>query len=87
LFFRVVGGNSSSFGTEQESDSPQLIDISDIQTNGFTATTTLPTDYTMKKVSLCFYTCQNNYHNLLFKFSNSEVRPRNQAMRIWKRIK
>jgi hypothetical protein len=93
LFFRVLGGNSSTFGTVQDFDSPQMTDI-EVNSSGTTldyrSTTLSPTSSSsilnVKHVSLCYYSCNRN-QDLIFKFSNTEVRPRNKAIRVWKRTK
>jgi hypothetical protein len=90
LFFRVLGGNSSSFNVVQEENSPRLTAVNfeentnkifgyiNVIANGelsdcvFTGWSSSYTDY--------------KYNTLRFRVSSEEVRPRNQAIRIWKRV-
>lgn len=92
LFFRVEGKNSSEFGTVQEQASPRLTNVQtrlkttqgDLQS---TITINSNNEYSMF-VSTAHASCDNVgcYRGLAFKESADEVRPRNMAVRIWKRI-
>ncbi len=92
MFFRVVGGNSSSFTDVQEENSPHLIEVEyggwmnyidkvDIaEANRFE-------QYQHQHVtSGCGGGESCSWMGMAFKVSSGEVRPRNQAMRIWKRV-
>jgi hypothetical protein len=91
LFFRVVGGNASSFGVIQEENDKRLTYVKDHQiTTRYRNTISIPKD---GRVSNLIYTGDypgtgaiNNMH-LSFSVNSGEVRPRNQAIRVWKRVK
>ncbi len=87
LFFRVLGDNSSSFETIQEENSPRLIKVRTRQAGSGTfaarevnATADWSRDY---------YTggTDGSPIQLDLIVSSGEVRPRNQAIKVWKRIK
>ena len=94
IFFRVEGGNSSAFGQIQEEDSPRLIkseydmlsyvDVPslaryavDIPANGE------PTPFTF----IAPNTTPNTFFRQKLTVSKGEVRPKNMAMRVWRRVK
>ena len=90
LFFRAEGGASEKFnGNVQEGDSPRLISV-DVHDKNINETSrwvpVTPGVYTRDLFSghACSPSCTSVFQNFLV--SLAEVRPRNQAIRIWKRI-
>jgi len=88
LFFRTEGGNSNKFNDKiQEGDSPRLVMVdSHYDNKNWTQWASI---ITPGVYSNDVYTGTNGgpvevYQNYLV--SLAEVRPRNQAIRIWKRI-
>jgi hypothetical protein len=85
LFFRVLGNNWSSFNLIQEENSPRLIRIRTWQSSGtykeaeVTASGSYSTDYFTGGTS-------GDPIQLDLIVSSGEVRPRNQAISIWKRV-
>lgn len=86
IFFRVVGGNAAYFGTVQTEDSPRLVHVhredtadnvakydTDVYADG------KPSGSIDADVSI------RADRALQFTVSAAEVRPRNTAMRVWKR--
>jgi len=87
LFFRVNGGNATEFGDVQEADSPRLKNVNILYT-----TSTTPDDIEVPadgSWSPYIYSgsASGGPYNMRFQHSTVEVRPRNQAIRLWKRIK
>ncbi len=87
LFFRVLGENSAPFGETQNDSSPRLIEVRsygvyppnynhivDIVADGNWSENLFSGSFTGG------YSYANN-----FKVSSGEVRPRNKAVRVWKR--
>ena len=88
LFFRAEGGDSSSFGDIQEDNTRRL---KFVETSRYYSTGSKETkvgswtdmyrvDDVSDKVDL------SNAPDIRFYISGGEIRPRNMAMRIWKRI-
>jgi len=87
IFFRVAGGNASSFGQIQEENSPRLIHVSrhlpihqarsEIEVNVFSNGE--------PSVIIDAERSVDRDIGLQFTVSDGEVRPRNMAIRIWKR--
>jgi hypothetical protein len=92
LFFRVLGGGSATFEQIQEENSPRvskvqnsnLVELNQVKED---SSLSLPTGVWSNKI----WTGQAPGHGsnifLRFSVSDGEVRPRNRAMRIWKRSK
>jgi hypothetical protein len=83
VFFRVTGGDAASFGQVQEDNAPHL--------TGFTCYddgTSVALNNPRSTQHSLSETCRkpNTYLNgISFSVSGGEVRPRNMAIRIWKR--
>lgn len=75
LFFRAEGGGSLPFGSLQESSSNKIL----IQHNN----TTSPIGYISDGVISALSGTPSTTYSLFSK--NEEIRPRNKAVRIWKR--
>ena len=88
LFFRVLGGNSAQFGVTQEENSPRLTDVewgsykTDCHT-GMGVKPVPPGTWSQWIGSGVLHSCKADGHR--FYASGGEVRPRNKAIRIWKR--
>jgi hypothetical protein len=88
-FFRAVGGNSAKFGTVQQEGTKRLTNV--YRGEGFVSNningwrTIVPgqdSEYMWSGDNA--RTGYPNRVNMRFHVSNDEVRPRNQAVRIWK---
>ncbi len=89
LFFRAEGKGSATYGQIQEENSPRITDL-DYQSSNFSNPAKLnprwsSTVYTGDHVTNS--SLSDTQYGLRFMVSSGEVRPRNQAIRIWKRIK
>jgi hypothetical protein len=85
LFFRAEGGGSAAFGEKQEESSYRLTQVENKRCSGGN-----PINVNVGTWSDYVYTGSDGnteYWCLRFMVSNSEVRPSNKAMRIWKRTK
>lgn len=94
VFFRAEGGNSSSFGEIQEENSPRLVHAAYNHHNDDEGTYSWnvdikadnkPTDVVLTGVYVAGR--YDSETGLSFRVSSGEVRPRNMAIRIWKRVK
>jgi hypothetical protein len=91
LFFRVLGENSSDFGVQEESDR-SLTEVSNMfaTVRDLTYKVGVPKNGTVSDILYSDdYTSSNNSMTrtmLKFRTSNDEIRPKNQAIRISKRI-
>lgn len=95
IFFRVVGGNANAFGYVQEDNAPTLTDAwagwhgrwgLDFVKNGTMVTPKGDWSqwiYTGVGTERLGY---GKFQLLKFKRASGEVRPRNMAVRIWKRL-
>jgi hypothetical protein len=86
LFFRAEGGNSVTFGNIQEENSPRLSKVQNF--NGYERTNS--TDIQPGNWSPHIYSGGNSngtLQSLAFFVSSGEVRPRNMAIRVWKRTR
>jgi len=85
LFFRAEGGNSSKFGDVQGENSPRIIEVyasyGDKRKQDHSK-------ITPGGLSEAIYSGSDSGRDIILTFlaSDGEVRPRNQAIRIWKRI-
>lgn len=88
LFFRVWGGNSAPYNTIQEQDDHRLTGVQTVHTYpGNPIGITIPINRTSGGVvtgKIEFG--QETTFGLVFAVSGSEVRPRNSAIRIWRRV-
>jgi hypothetical protein len=85
LFFRAVGEGSEAFGQTQGENSPRLI-----KADQGTSSYSTSMDIQPGAWSQYIYTGDStgsNHRGLQFLVSSGEVRPRNQAIRIWERTK
>lgn len=86
LFFRVLGGNSEPFETVQVENSPR---ITEVWTDGTFEhqyhNYIYPNNQFSAGVSSGDWT-NNGHWTLRFKQSAGEVRPRNTAVRIWRKM-
>lgn len=86
LFFRVLGGGSAQFGVTQEADSPRLTNVSKILTGCCNNNIVIsPNGSWSSVISTGSNWSLASYWGLRFSQSSTEVRPRNKAVRIWKR--
>ncbi len=90
LFFRAEGGGAASFGQIQEENSPRLINarykLSEEGCNegcGLKSIEVNKNEWSKGVFTGC--ESEGNYVSLQFLTSNGEVRPRNNAVRIWRR--
>jgi hypothetical protein len=84
LFFRVLGGNSNEFGTNQDSNSPRLVAVSSVGGSAANDINVIPDANPSSPVNV-----GGNAGDLLgltFKVSSDEVRPQNTAVRVWLRV-
>jgi len=94
VFFRVEANNKSvEFGQVQEESSPRLVNVTAIHDQG--TYVPKPISYMPLGIVPGIWSDQvhtgnlrasNFYASLKFYVSSAEVRPRNMAIRIWKRI-
>jgi hypothetical protein len=89
VFFRVTGGEAATFGQVQEDNSPRLSEVNGLledqkaqhsQSNWWN--NTIPREGWSNWV-ITGWTGQVNF--IRFQMSGGEVRPRNMAIRVWKR--
>ena len=85
LFFRAEGGNSTAFGAIQEENAPRLTNVKYCTSNCGTETSNVALYPNSWSYSL--WAGASNQKGLYHKYltSGGEVRPRNMAIRIWKR--
>lgn len=83
VFFRVVGGESSSFGEVQEGNSPRLTRVDRVRTSTYGAVEISANG----EASAAFDADDSSFSDrgMTFTVSGGETRPRNMAIRIWKR--
>ena len=85
----MVGGAAGGFGTTQEDNTRRIVAIKDTQTGGdFTLEMTLEAtgEYVGKLWTVSNYAPDAQYWSKSYKVSSGEIRPRNQATRLWRRI-
>jgi hypothetical protein len=87
LFFRAEGGDSAKFEELQKDSSPKLIAVTSVYQSFDIVSTRM--EVKSGEVSQTIYTGSDGpqHFGLKFEVSGGEVRPRNKAIRIWKRIK
>lgn len=86
LFFRVYGGDSASFGTTQSENAPRLVslkvDYGETEHPGSDAINISADDQWSGVLSLW----GDDWGQKLYaKASSGEVRPRNTAIKVWRR--
>jgi hypothetical protein len=91
LFFRAEGGGSAAFGSIQNENSPRLSQISRIKdgpTNkGLDQLNITISPGSWTNVKLTVMVSNDDWRSWDIYVPDGEVRPRNQAIRVWKRIK
>ena len=96
LFFRVEGGKANDFGKTQKEQARSLqVTQGHCSTQSGTCIDNgdhfnVPISVTNHLFSKAFHTGDhgpNGQHGLNFKYTTDENRPRNQAMRIWIRVR
>lgn len=85
LFFRAEGQQSDQFGTVQDSSAPRITSISTIYRTSYLYSINVPLNGQSSAVSSGSNTGVFGHWGLAFTASNMENRPRNTAIRIWKR--
>lgn len=90
LFFRVLGGGSQQFGVTQAANSPRLTHVNHLTMTGIRELVTISADDRFSDPITSGPVAPpgiptTNYWGLRFSQSSDEVRPRNTAVRIWKR--
>ena len=89
LFFRAEGGNARSFGTIQEELTKAISVKSEYKPSNYEYDVehAITSTYDSKFLFTGSYFANPNYFSLNFRHSTDEIRPRNQAIRIWIRVK
>jgi len=86
LFFRVVGGESAAFGHVQENNAPRVTEVDEGMVGENHATHIhLPIGGWSGRVKSGDHPDWGDWAALRFHTQGGEVRPRNMAMRLWKR--
>jgi hypothetical protein len=86
VFFRVTGGLAASFGQVQEYDAPQVTNFSAVlYGRGNSVLVANRTLYQLRKGMVSTTSGGCIHGDIQFTTSNAEVRPRNMAIRVWKR--
>lgn len=87
LFFRTIGGGSEQFEVIQEENSPKLEQVNTVQIppNKYVTVSTNGT-WSAAVSTGAADIGSTDVWGLRFALSKGEVRPRNTAVRIWKRI-
>ncbi|XP_037051404.1 uncharacterized protein LOC119085197 [Bradysia coprophila] len=85
LFFRAEGGSSAAFGQIQTEGSPRLTSVRGrIALSAATSSITVAPGVATPNLSVGA-TGATNHWGMSFTVSSAEVRPRNSAIRIWRR--
>ena len=89
-FFRVLGGGSASFGLVQKDNSREIVNATYVTTNANNDTAVHDFINFSSDNSNAIQTCYEYNHNnrkdgILFGKQQGEIRPINQAIKIWKR--
>lgn len=90
LFFRVLGGASAAFGTTQNGDSPRLTNVRSSKSSANHEVTITPgnwTDPALISAGTSYTSGGGDWESLQFYVTSVETRPKNTAVRIWKRTK
>lgn len=83
LFFRVLGAGSAAFGSVQEENSPRLTDVASFAGSAPSGQVSVPIgswSFTIRSGG-----SSGSLQAMQFRASGGEVRPRNGAVRIWRR--
>lgn len=80
LFFRAAGGGSAAFGSTQEEFSPRITQITSLEFSGAIIRTLTPNGFISVGARP-----PTDHWGLYITQSTGEVRPRNSAIRIWRR--
>ena len=93
MFFRVIGDKTAQFGQNQDEAVPKLSKVNITEAKGWAINVNLQSIITPGEWSKLLYTGDNfpdgranYYQHINFYVSNDEVRPKNTAIKIWKRI-
>ena len=87
LFFRAEGGNSSSYGQLQSASAPHLAQVNQHDSYEIIGNNIINLEQGIETKKIYTGSTAGAVYALSFKLSNSEVRPINKAVRIWKRTK
>lgn len=85
LFFRALGSGSASFGYIQAENSPRLTEVSNTLVGSVFNDLQIPVNGGWSSWISTGSTSAVSHWALQFLVSTGEVRPRNSAIRIWKR--
>jgi len=85
VFFRVTGGEAASFGQVQKENSPRLVRVNRYDLNIRTSSAIDVFPNGEKSSIIDAEISRNRDRGLQFTVSGGEVRPRNMAIRVWKR--
>lgn len=83
LFFRAVGGGSAAFGSIQDDNSPRLTNVQTGSVPHGIWQTVVNADNTLSSLVSTGHGSGIDHWGLSFRVSQTEVRPRNTAIRIW----
>lgn len=93
IFFRVLGEESADFGAFQNESSPRLTRVSlmpnSTETMNLLLDSVKPGEWSRGvSVKTPFYHSQKDDDSIYLQFyvSNKEVRPKNMAIKVWKRV-
>lgn len=84
LFFRAEGGGSEKFGVEQKDNAPRLIRVTTHRKVYDVLQAELVAGKETQRVLTGAY--NTGQTALSFLVSDGEVRPRNKAIRVWRRV-
>ena len=89
LFFRAEGGGANNFGTIQEEQTQTIFVKSDFKPPVWDLGVehTVTSTYNARPFKTGWSERPDDQYSLNFRHSTDEIRPRNQAIRIWIRIK
>ena len=87
LFFRGEGGNASSFGTIQKEQTQTIFVKQEHNPSNVEDDVEHAITSTYAPIPLWTGGSAENLNSLNFRQTTDEIRPRNQAIRIWIRIK
>lgn len=87
LFFRAEGGNSSTFGSTQQDNSPRLTNVQTSILNTANWSGNIVANGVVSPAISSGASGGWTHWGVSFAVSSGEVRPRNTAVRMWKRTK
>jgi hypothetical protein len=85
VFFRVTGGGAESFGKVQEDNAPLITEVTKMVDKTDKTSILIQKGASSQYLTTGGWDYCNNKVNINFRMSGGEVRPRNMAIRIWKR--